>query len=198
MTFNDDRRASTLQADVSRRRLVKSAATRAWTVPAVQLATAVPAHATGSRGACDLDIKSASASFSRPKRATTGAFTVEVTIRNTGSVTAAKVSVTLKFSERYGDVTPGAAPSGWVRVDSYTAKGCTFITYTYAAPLPKNGVARGSFTATGKIEDKHEDKAILILTGGVQETGQGKGCSGDFKVVRVTESKDKRDDEDDD
>ena len=80
---------------VGRRTVTRAAAHAAWAVPAIQVATSVPAFATSSPNALEVG----GATFAWNTTSTRGDATL--TIRNTGSSDAATVAVTVSFPPHY-------------------------------------------------------------------------------------------------
>jgi len=137
---------------IGRRRIIRSAATVAWAVPAISLATSVPAFA-GS-GCCDVSL-TGSAQW---RTGELNYFDIPVTITNGCSSTVSGLTLVLKICG-VDDVTYTGSdflPAGWSQNGTGNKKlvvdsdGCYTLTFTSAATLGANGST--SVTFTGKTK----------------------------------------------
>lgn len=133
---------------IGRRRIVRTAATVAWAVPAIQVATAVPAFA-GS-GCCNLSVSGSAAWRS------TGLNYIDIPLHvaNGCGTSVTGLTVTLTICG-VNDVTySGEAylPAGWVQLGKGNKKldadgnGCYTVTFTSAQSLGGNGSTDATFT----------------------------------------------------
>lgn len=137
---------------IGRRRIIRSAATVAWAVPAISIATAVPAFA--GTGCCDVSL-TGSAQW---RTGELNYFDIPVTISNGCSSTVSRLTLMLKICG-LDDVTYTGTdflPSGWTQVGSGNKKltpdgdGCYTLTFTSAVTLGANGSTSVTFTGKSK------------------------------------------------
>jgi uncharacterized protein with beta-barrel porin domain len=140
---------------IGRRRIIRSAATVAWAVPAISIATSVPAFA--GTGCCDVSL-TGSAQW---RTGELNYFDIPVTITNGCSSTVTGLTVMLKICG-VDDVTYTGSdflPAGWSQGDAGNKKlsadddGCYTLIFTSAATLGANGST--SVTFTGKTKAYH-------------------------------------------
>jgi hypothetical protein len=131
---------------ISRRGIVRSGATLAWAVPAITMATAVPAFAGSS--CCDLYADGHAAW--RSGELNYGDITLDIRNDCSGELTGLTVTLTVCDVD---DVTySGHTPSGWVPLGKPNKKldadgqGCYSLTYTSPATLAGNADLTPTFT----------------------------------------------------
>jgi len=136
---NDDQPRS-----ISRRRLVRTTATVAWAVPAVQLATAVPAFATSGSGCCDL-LVSGTPSW---RGDDLNYIDIPLLITNGCSDPVHGLTVTLKVCGVEGITYSGASlPAGWVQGGKANkpltpdGDGCYTLLYTTPGSVPSGSTS---------------------------------------------------------
>ncbi len=137
---------------ISRRRIVRSGATLAWAVPAISVATAVPAFA-GSE-CCDLTV-SGDASWADGEL---NYIDIPLTISNgcSGTVTGLTVTLTICGVDKVTYTGSEYLPAGWVQAgkanQTLTAdsNGCYTVMFTYAAALDGNATISPTFRLKSK------------------------------------------------
>jgi hypothetical protein len=130
---------------LDRRTVVRTAANALWAVPAIQLASSVPAFAAAS-GRAFISIQSATGAY-RPsdKSDKSGDVLVlfTVLVKNTGDGVASGTALTFTLTDVTG--TTGTVASGWTGGASSAAS--TF-TFTYGPQLVVGGPAELTFVLT--------------------------------------------------
>jgi hypothetical protein len=157
---------------IGRRRVIRSAATVAWAVPAISIATAVPAFA--GTGCCDLSLTGGA----QWRTGDLNYFDIPVTISNGCSSTVTGLTLMLKICG-VDEVTYTGSdflPSGWSQADTGNKKltqdgdGCYTLTFTSATTLAANGST--SVTFTGKSKALHGgNRPAGTVTATVSTTG---------------------------
>jgi len=139
---NDEPRA------ISRRRIVRTAATAAWAVPAIQLATAVPAFA-GS-GCCDVSLTGTA----HWRADGLNYIDIPVDITNGCSTAVTGLTVTLTICG-LDDITYAGTeylPTGWTQLGKGNKKldpdgsGCYTVTFVSGQSLGSHAVTHPQFT----------------------------------------------------
>lgn len=134
---------------IGRRRLVRSAATVAWAVPAIQVATAVPAFAAAS--GCVSVALTGSAQW---REGGLNYLDIALNLTNACNTPVSGLTVTLTICEiediTYSDTTK--LPVGWTQADKGNKKldpsgGCYTLSFTSATTLSGNGSTSPQFTA---------------------------------------------------
>jgi hypothetical protein len=137
---------------ISRRRIVRSGATLAWAVPAITVATSVPAFA-GSE-CCDISF-SGSATWADGEL---NYIDIPLTISNgcSGAVTGLTVTLTICGVDKIVYSGSEYLPAGWVQGAKANqtltpdSNGCYTVTYTYAATLGGNATVNPTFRLKSK------------------------------------------------
>lgn len=133
---------------ISRRRIVRTAATAAWAVPAIQLATAVPAFAAS--GCCDVSMTGTA--HWRTGELNYVDIPVDITNGCSGAVSGLTVTLTVCGLK---DVTYAGSeylPTGWTQVGKANKKldadgnGCFTLTFMSAQPLAGHGATHPQLT----------------------------------------------------
>jgi hypothetical protein len=133
---------------ISRRRIVRSAATLAWTVPAIQVATAIPAFAAS--GCCDL-LSTGSAQW-RPGEL--NYIDIPLNIQNgcATAVTGLTVILTICGVEDITYTGSEYLPAGWTQAGTANqgldpdGSGCYTLAFTSAQILAGHGATSALFT----------------------------------------------------
>jgi hypothetical protein len=137
---------------ISRRRIVRTAATAAWAVPAIQLATSVPAFAAS--GCCDLTV-TGTGQWSEGEL---NYVTIPLNISNGCATAVTGLTVVLAVCG-LKDITylgSDVLPPGWVQAGKANAKldpdgsGCYTLTFMTAQPLAGHTTAHPQFTVKTK------------------------------------------------
>jgi hypothetical protein len=134
---------------VDRRRLVRNAATLAWTVPAIQIATSVPAFAAVS-GCCNLSA-TGSATW---RTGDLNYLDISLDITNACSTPVQGLTVMLRICD-VKDVTYSGTvflPNGWSQSGQPNKKldpvnGCYNLTFTTGTTLAGGATTHATFTA---------------------------------------------------
>jgi hypothetical protein len=158
---------------ISRRRIVRSAATLAWAVPAVQVATAVPAFA-GS-GCCSLTVDGSAGWVSGDLNY----IDVPLTITNACGTSVSGLTVTLYVCGLSELEYAGTNPVGWSHAGSanksLTADGSQCFTVTYVSGLTLG--ANGSTSPTFRLKSKAYVGSGKRPAGTITATVSTAGCS---------------------
>ena len=134
---------------ISRRRVVRTAATAAWAVPAIQVATAVPAFAAS--GCCNVTV----GGVARWRAGGLNYIDIPLDLSNGCNTAVSGLTVTLTVCG-LEDVTYAGAndylPAGWVQLRpgnkalTPDSDGCYTLTYTTAQGLAGNDATHPQFT----------------------------------------------------
>jgi len=133
----DDARG--LRTMASRRTILRAGVATAWAVPVVQLATTAPALAASSK---QLTITASIVSWSNSS--TNGTFNLQVTVKNTGTVSAVVSTVTLSFPSGWSSSSTTPA-SGWSRTPGGNS---TTHVFTPTSTITLTAGSTTSFTTT--------------------------------------------------
>lgn len=165
--FVSDANSTTERSRTSRRTVVRTAAHAAWAVPAIQIATSVPAFAAVSN---KLLLSTFTARWSGPGNSTK--LTITATIKNDdGNTAATAVTFTVTFPAGYGNITGAAAPTGYTAVTTGTS-----VTYTYSGTIAAGSTL--NFTSEINVQTRG--------TGQIAGTVASAGWSGDGKSTIPT------------
>lgn len=138
---------------IGRRRLVRTAATAAWAVPAIQVAAAVPAFAASGCGVT-------AAGTAAWRSGGLNYLDTSLTLANDcGTALTGPLTVSLTYCVFDGIGYTPADHSGWTQVgDAQVAQnGCTTLTFTTAQGLPSNGQVTVTFVAKTMSYDGSDD-----------------------------------------
>jgi len=167
---------------IGRRRIIRSAATAAWAVPAISIATSVPAFA--GTGCCEVSL-TGTAQW-RPGEL--NYVDIPVTITNGCSSTVSGLTLVLKICG-VDDLTytgSDVLPAGWTQADAGNKKldadgdGCYSLTFTSAATLGANASTSVTFTAKSKSYHGSSRPA-----GSVTATVTSAGCPAEVVAIAL-------------
>lgn len=165
---------------LSRRRVVRSAATLAWAVPAISVASAVPAFA-GSADCCNLTV-SGSASW---VSGDLNYIDVPLDLANACGTSVSGLTVTLYVCGPSELEYSGTNPSGFIHAgkanNSLTAdgSGCFTVTYTSGQSLGGNS----STTPTFRLKSKAYVGSGKRPAGTITATVSSAGCTSTSVVI---------------
>lgn len=169
---------------IGRRRLVRTGAALAWTVPAISLATAVPAFAVS--GCCDLSV-----SGSGHWRAD-GLNYIDIPLDITNGCSAAVTGLTVVLTVcGVDDVTYAGSeylPAGWTQLGRPNKPmapdqgGCFTLTFLTAMPVAGNTTSQGQLTVKSMAyvgTGNHRPAATVTVSVSTA------GCTAPTQVVAV-------------
>jgi hypothetical protein len=161
---------------ISRRRIVRTAATAAWAVPAIQLATAVPAFAAS--GCCELSVTGTP----HWREGGLNYIDIPLVISNGCSTAVSGLVVTLTICG-VKDVTYAGSeflPAGWTQVGKGNkhldpdGNGCYTVTFISTQSLAGNGTTHPQFTVKSQAYDGSGHKRPA---GTITAVVSSNGCS---------------------
>ena len=169
---------------LSRRRVVRTAATAAWAVPAIQVATAVPAFAAS--GCCDVSVDGGA----HWRADGLNYIDIELDLTNGCNTAVNGLTVTLTICSLEGITYAGEdqLPQGWTQLGKgnkelpHDGSGCYTVTYTSAQTLAGNGTAHPQFTVkTQAYVGSGNNRPAGTVTAVVSTSG----CTSQPKVITI-------------
>jgi hypothetical protein len=169
---------------IGRRRLVRTAATAAWAVPAIQVVSAVPAFAAS--GCCNIAV-TGTGQWRSKKDANYLDF--PLTITNGCGTAVTGVSVVLTICGIEGITYAGAAPTGWSHPGSPHDDGaksgdCYTLTFSTAQTIPANGAIAVTLSAKSKAYDGH-GQGSARPAGSATAVATSTGCTSDALSIAI-------------
>jgi hypothetical protein len=168
---------------ISRRRIVRTAATAAWAVPAIQLATSVPAFAAS--GCCNLTVDGSA----HWRDGELNYIDIPLDLSNGCATAVSGMTVMLTVCGVSGLTYAGSEflPAGWTQVGkgnkplAADGSGCYTLTYTTGTSLDGNDTTHAQFTVKTQSYVGSGARPAGTITAVVSTNG----CTSSPKVITI-------------